>query len=188
MEFPSTRLFDRFATWAGPALLTFIALQHLYLAHTTPLSPWRGGGFGMFSVTDVTAMRSWRIDCLDQSGQPCLIHIPQKDEGSPGPRIDLQFRTLPRPAELDKILDFVERRPLVADSRPAFAARIDLGGALARLPADDTLSLRHARAGESGIRVSPIAVKTAAWRLRFDSERLSLTSERLTEPVMRGAC
>ena len=35
-----------------PALLVAVALHQLWLAHTAHLTPWCGGGFGMFSTTD----------------------------------------------------------------------------------------------------------------------------------------
>jgi len=35
-----------------PALLVAVALHQLWLAHTEQLTPWCGGGFGMFSTTD----------------------------------------------------------------------------------------------------------------------------------------
>jgi hypothetical protein len=37
-------------------LLTVVALTQLYLAHSYGLSPWAGGGFGMFSTPDA----QWR--------------------------------------------------------------------------------------------------------------------------------
>ncbi|MCI0482866.1 MAG: hypothetical protein L0213_14905 [Candidatus Dadabacteria bacterium] len=38
-------------------LLTAVALTQLYLAHNYGLSPWTGGGFGMFSTTDAPRRR-----------------------------------------------------------------------------------------------------------------------------------
>lgn len=38
-------------------LLTAVALTELYLAHNYGLSPWAGGGFGMFSTTDAPRRR-----------------------------------------------------------------------------------------------------------------------------------
>ena len=39
------------------ALLVLVASQQLLLAHTSGLSAWSGGGFGMFSSTDAGATR-----------------------------------------------------------------------------------------------------------------------------------
>jgi hypothetical protein len=38
--------------WLPPALLVAVALHQLLLASTRHLTPWCGGGFGMFSTTD----------------------------------------------------------------------------------------------------------------------------------------
>src|SRR5215471_8954864 len=37
---------------AAPSVLVLIACLQLYLAHTHNLSPWKGGGFSMFSAVD----------------------------------------------------------------------------------------------------------------------------------------
>ncbi len=38
--------------WLPPALLVTVALHQLVLAFSKDLTPWCGGGFGMFSTTD----------------------------------------------------------------------------------------------------------------------------------------
>jgi hypothetical protein len=50
----------------GPAglpalLLVAVALLQIALAHTAGLSPWKGGGFGMFSTTDRAEGRYLRV-------------------------------------------------------------------------------------------------------------------------------
>ena len=40
------------ALWLPAVLLATVAMNQLRLAHTESLSPWSGGGFGMFSTTD----------------------------------------------------------------------------------------------------------------------------------------
>ena len=41
--------------------LALVAANQIRLARATPLSPWKGGGFGMFSTTDSPASRRLRI-------------------------------------------------------------------------------------------------------------------------------
>lgn len=43
--------------WLPAALLTLVATNQLRLAATEGLSPWSGGGFGMFSSTDSPGQR-----------------------------------------------------------------------------------------------------------------------------------
>jgi hypothetical protein len=42
-------------------LLIVVACVQIYLARTANLTPWKGGGFGMFSTTDGNANRYIRI-------------------------------------------------------------------------------------------------------------------------------
>src|SRR5262245_14001946 len=43
------------------SLLILVACLQIYLARTADLTPWKGGGFGMFSTTDGNANRYLRI-------------------------------------------------------------------------------------------------------------------------------
>ena len=47
--------------WLPGIVLIVIALAQVTLAKTAELSPWKGGGFGMFASTDVTASRTVRV-------------------------------------------------------------------------------------------------------------------------------
>jgi hypothetical protein len=42
-------------------VLVSVAASQIVLVRTTTLTPWKGGGFGMFSTTDYAAHRSLRI-------------------------------------------------------------------------------------------------------------------------------
>src|SRR5262245_55275205 len=48
-------------SWVPTALLLFVALTQIFLSRTAYLSPWKGGGFGMFATTDGTAFRYVRL-------------------------------------------------------------------------------------------------------------------------------
>jgi hypothetical protein len=47
--------------WIPAVLLIVVAIAQIVLAKTSDLSPWKGGGFGMFATTDGTANRRLRI-------------------------------------------------------------------------------------------------------------------------------
>ena len=51
----------RALVWGSPILLCAIACLQIYLAMTKSLSPWKGGGFGMFSTVDSPDARFLRI-------------------------------------------------------------------------------------------------------------------------------
>ena len=76
--------------WLPAALLTLVALNQLRLAHTDALSPWAGGGFGMFSSTDSPANRHLHA-VLQNEGVRQEVAIPGELEESV-----LRATTLPR--------------------------------------------------------------------------------------------
>jgi hypothetical protein len=55
------RIKEEWRVWLPTILLFVIAMVQIMLAKTAALSPWKGGGFGMFSTTDGTAFRYIRI-------------------------------------------------------------------------------------------------------------------------------
>ncbi|MEM9267148.1 MAG: hypothetical protein AAGA46_16655 [Cyanobacteria bacterium P01_F01_bin.13] len=58
-------------TGAIPLLLTTVALRQIVLVHTAGLSPWHGGGFGMFASVDRDERRvvtTQLVDCSDTRG------------------------------------------------------------------------------------------------------------------------
>ena len=63
------RLSPRWAEAIPAALLAVVAGSQLVLARTANLTPWKGGGFGMFSTLDHAAFRriSIVIDAPDRS-------------------------------------------------------------------------------------------------------------------------
>jgi hypothetical protein len=60
-----------------PVLLFLVALGQVYLAHTADLTPWKGGGFGMFSTNDGESR--WVEVRIDGSQGEREIEIPDYD-------------------------------------------------------------------------------------------------------------
>lgn len=54
----------------APAVLVAVALLQLYLAHNHDLSPWKGGGFGMFAAVDRVEHRVVRATFEGVARQP----------------------------------------------------------------------------------------------------------------------
>ena len=52
---------DRWRTWLPASLLVLVAATQMVLARTADLSPWKGGGFGMFATSDGTSTRFVRL-------------------------------------------------------------------------------------------------------------------------------
>ena len=62
--------------WLPSALLLGVALNQVYLANTTHLSAWKGGGFGMFSTTDGGPNRRVRV-FLEGRGIDREVPVPE---------------------------------------------------------------------------------------------------------------
>jgi hypothetical protein len=60
---------------APAALLTIVAVAQIALAHHAALTPWKGGGFGMFSTLDHGAFRRLSV-IVDGPGRSETLEIP----------------------------------------------------------------------------------------------------------------
>jgi hypothetical protein len=65
------------ARWLPALLLVLVALNQQRLAQTASLSPWSGGGFGMFSSTDSPAARHLHV-FLETEGIRRELDIPRQ--------------------------------------------------------------------------------------------------------------
>ena len=52
---------ERWRWWLPAALLVLVAITQPFLVRSAHLVPWKGGGFGMFAVTDGAAFRRVRV-------------------------------------------------------------------------------------------------------------------------------
>ncbi len=55
------RIVADWRTWLPAALLLTVAVTQVVLARVADLSPWKGGGFGMFATNDGAAFRYVRL-------------------------------------------------------------------------------------------------------------------------------
>jgi len=80
---------DRWRWVLPPALLVAVAITQPVLVHRAHLTPWKGGGFGMFAATDGAAFRRVRM-VVERDGRA------EETESSPSlDRLELQARLLP---------------------------------------------------------------------------------------------
>ncbi len=56
-----------------PAVLVLVACLQLWRAHTQHLTPWKGGGFGMFSTVDAPGQRILRTYLLTPEGEALAL-------------------------------------------------------------------------------------------------------------------
>jgi hypothetical protein len=107
--------------WASvpAALLIVVAIGQLLLAHTTGLSPWKGGGFGMFASLDARPFRYVRVfvEAPDRSEE---LEIPPSLEA-----LAASAETLPGDRQLERLARGVVAREQ-RQQRPVVTGRIDV--------------------------------------------------------------
>ncbi len=57
-------------------LLCLVALHHAYRVSREGLTPWKGGGFGMFSTIDSQAQRFVRLSVTTEGGETLAVQDP----------------------------------------------------------------------------------------------------------------
>ena len=68
---------NRMVAWITPAVLCAVAAMQFGYARFATLSPWKGGGFGMFSTVDSPGARFLRIYLLTDQGE-IPIQVPER--------------------------------------------------------------------------------------------------------------
>ena len=97
------------AVFAPVTALLCVAGVQLTLVSTSGLTPWKGGGFGMFSTVDDAARRHVRI----------FVEAPDRSEEMAVPpsleRLASDAALLPTRSNLDRLIDGVAARELRND-------------------------------------------------------------------------
>jgi hypothetical protein len=114
------KILQQFLRACPPVLLCAIAFLQIVLAQTHALSPWKGGGFGMFSSVDSPSARFIRAYLIDGE-QEYAVLLP-RHLGS----VAQQARTMPNPVTLNLIARETARaRWIMADLQPKNLYRDD---------------------------------------------------------------
>ena len=164
---------SRFAArWLPAIILVSIAGNQVRLVHSRDLSPWRGGGFGLFSTIDRAAER--RISCvgIDAGGEIRVLKLGFTGTG-PEHGFGLSFRkrlqALPDREQMERLGEML----LGADFLPAGERFYRLRGWNDRgIPAGQTRRLT--------------AVRIAVWKLRFEPGSLRMRWEQAGPMVEMG--
>lgn len=188
------------------AILVLVALLQIYLTHTAHLSPWKGGGFGMFGVTDAPTMRVIQAEALDQEGHAIQLDVYSALDD----RTIRRIRTLPRQSDLEQIAPQFVAQAVVPTTleRQAVYEKLQLENL--DLPANQNLSPDHVANPLPDLPTHPLtqplyrlktmydpdvpgvvktvkAIRLQWWRLRFDHVQHRLWTEPLSQVVEAGA-
>ncbi|MBW2279535.1 MAG: hypothetical protein JRG76_10520 [Deltaproteobacteria bacterium] len=77
--------------------LAVVGLHQVYAVHAYGLSPWKGGGFGMFSSTDAGPARRLRVSLL-RGGSSVQVDVPARLD-----RVAERARALPTHENLEAL-------------------------------------------------------------------------------------
>jgi hypothetical protein len=178
------------AAYAPAALLVAVALHQIVLVETRDLTPWKGGGFGMFSTADTPFARFLRVRLVvDGRELPVAIPSSLKDAAQ-------AVRVLPTQERLDALstalargewirddatlLDDAGREQLVAQLVGANKDRLDatveeieriFRARMSRARGATSLRMIDRRDAVPATvpRVLPAEVSVELWRYRFDA-------------------
>ena len=183
-----------------PGLLVVVGLVQFSLSHTVDLSPWKGGGFGMFAAIDSPSMRVLAAEGLSTEGELLYVDVLRSLDPSTRQRI----RSLPRESDLPRLAEQLlgqEVVPVGFQQQVAHARLSQQNPQAASIPQIPPSSFSWA--GTDAIPVyrlkrssDPVlgdrppqtlkAVRLQWWRLRFNPETVQLVPESLSSPIERG--
>jgi hypothetical protein len=176
--------------WLVSGIAIVIAAAQVVLSSSADLSPWKGGGFGMFGAIDSPSMRVISADGLDSDGMRYRIDALSGLTASERRSI----RSFPRPEALERLAvdllmsDFVPMHSqylsiyqrLKADN-PSLALEVTQTGVI------DKPVYRVGRPEDPRLTDSQIKrflrVRVHVWRVRFDAPQVSLRAETLLGPI-----
>jgi len=187
------------ARWlAAPSVLIAIAIYQIYLVQTVNLTPWKGGGFGMFSTDRTGATRTVRIYLTARAGKD-ILQLPVAAPRELGTRVlDLRqaptlegARALARTFAILPWREPVEIGALEAGGSAALVAKVleqrdrttsnEQLRRLLTLPRAWIAGLRStARHGE-GRPIDFDQVRVEVWEVRYDADGPALRSALLVE-------
>jgi hypothetical protein len=150
-----------------PALLTVVAVGQHVLATASTLSPWKGGGFGMFSTVDAPVARFVRAHVVAGS-----VEYAVDPPAALAARVRI-IRAWPRPGNVDDLARRLARlRWTAADFGHAVPTAAPIGG---REPSADE---------EPSEPLAVESVRVAVWRYRFDPAGPGLEAETILETTV----
>ncbi|ELR99475.1 hypothetical protein [Gloeocapsa sp. PCC 73106] len=141
-------------------ILVLVALVQIYLTQTAELSPWKGGGFGMFGAIDSPSMRFIKGEGLAHSGERIELQV-----YSP-----VRQRSLPRQTDLEQIAEEFLAQPIVPTNTNQFVYRL-----MTIYDSDVQDKIKTLK-----------AVRLQWWRLRFEATQDRLWAEPLNAAVEAG--
>ena len=182
------------AYYLVPGLLVFVALLQMFLAHTQNLTPWKGGGFGMFSVVDAPGMRFLNVQALDQEGTPILIET----SAFLDPQRKRFIQSIPTQRQLHQLTSELMAQSYIPTGNPTLSAVQNFSRQNPELPIPSSMQnqgewqvFRVKKATDPDLPNDQPrklkAIRVQLWRVRFDANSHRVYSEPMLGPYELGA-
>jgi hypothetical protein len=155
---------DRWLVAAIPLLLVLVATTQMVVASSTTLTPWRGGGFGMFATVDAHSTRIVRAEVELAAGSVLPVDVRSFRLDAASDRAFVTARAWPSEPNLRRLAAALHAAPAVID-----------GGIVRHTEAVSSADGQPRSIDEAEF----VAVEVAVWRLRFDRTTREVTPERL---------
>ena len=179
--------------WLPCLILIVVAVVQLYLAHTANLTPWKGGGFGMFAAIDSPTMRVIWAEALTKDGEVISLDLFRT--------LDVatirSLRSLPRQKDLEQIAPQLLAKSIVPTTIRQQAAYSKLQTENTNLQLHNQFSVLNSqplyKLKSVDDPVLPETIKTIVavrlqwWRLRFDHLERRLRAEPLGDVIEAGS-
>ena len=111
--------------WLPCILLLAGAINHFVLVQTGNLSPWLGGGFGMFASTDVGPSRLLVVTAMNENGDEYTVPLKGRLK-----KLKYRARGLPGRSQLEVLAratwEKLERKPVDETGSPLASLRIEV--------------------------------------------------------------
>lgn len=164
---PPLKRRDLILAWVAPAVLVLVASTQVLIANMSDLTPWRGGGFGMFSTIDNHDLRLVRIIVTDDRGERRPLDDRELfDPDSPFHARAVTARALPTDSTVRALGAALTGQPTIV--RGGVASLVPTGNPEPRPTNASTLPIE--------------AVDITVYRVAFDRNRTTLE----LSPIIRG--
>ena len=160
---------DTIVAWLLPLVLILVASHQVWLASTSNLSSWKGGGFGMFATVDPSSFRAVR-GSFDTPEGPIPFDVYALDDlGGAIQKTFQNARALPDQRRLRPLAELVTR------------SRWQVVGGVAQhqelLPTSDDSPILVPGPGDDADSITVTGGRLEVWRVRYDRHTRTIRPE-----------
>jgi hypothetical protein len=159
------------AAYVVPAVLVVVALTQAVLTQTLDLTPWKGGGMGMFASVDRGDHRAVRAFLVTDDGEVPAVLSGAGEAGEALVQPTERARNLPDGRALDALARRLGAQEWVVDDSGAVPVAVLLDDAVEASELAEVVPV--------GAPLEVEAVRLEVWKLQFDADGVEITPTQL---------